>query len=261
MKGREGAWVGWTGEAGGHPPEPFEARDMWLRPIALSEAEVEDHYEGFSNDTLWPIYHDVIVPARSSVGAGTTATAGSTTGSPRSPPRWRPAGRPSGCTTTSSSSSRPCCAPCDRTCGSAGSTTSRSRRSSCSRRSRGGASSSRGCSAPTCSASSGVADAQNFLRVVRRLLDLPVKGDHVTRARARHGAPAARPGRGLPDLGRRRRAWKRWPGPRRSRTGPSRSAPTWATPSTSCWASTGSTTPRGSGTGSRPFRSYCPTAR
>ncbi|MDP9221375.1 MAG: trehalose-6-phosphate synthase [Actinomycetota bacterium] len=64
MKGRGGAWIGWTGEAGGHPPEPFDANGMWLRPIALSEAEVEDHYEGFSNDSLWPIYHDVIVPAR-----------------------------------------------------------------------------------------------------------------------------------------------------------------------------------------------------
>jgi trehalose 6-phosphate synthase len=64
MKGREGAWVGWTGEPGGHPPEPFEAHDMWLQPIALSAQEVEDHYEGFANDTLWPIYHDVIVPAR-----------------------------------------------------------------------------------------------------------------------------------------------------------------------------------------------------
>ena len=63
MQGREGAWVGWTGEAGGHPPEPFEAGGMWLQPIALSAQEVEDHYEGFSNDTLWPIYHDVIVPA------------------------------------------------------------------------------------------------------------------------------------------------------------------------------------------------------
>jgi trehalose 6-phosphate synthase len=63
MKGREGAWVGWTGEAGKHPPEPFEAEGMWLQPVALSATEVEDHYEGFSNDTLWPIYHDVIVPA------------------------------------------------------------------------------------------------------------------------------------------------------------------------------------------------------
>jgi trehalose 6-phosphate synthase len=64
MKGREGAWVGWTGEAGGEAPEPFEADDMWLQPLALSKSEVQDHYEGFSNDTLWPIYHDVIVPAR-----------------------------------------------------------------------------------------------------------------------------------------------------------------------------------------------------
>jgi trehalose 6-phosphate synthase len=64
MKGRGGAWVGWTGEADGEPPEPFEADDMWLQPIALSASEVEDHYEGFSNDTLWPIYHDVIVQAR-----------------------------------------------------------------------------------------------------------------------------------------------------------------------------------------------------
>ena len=31
--------------------------------MPLSEDEVEEYYEGFSNDTLWPIYHDVIVPA------------------------------------------------------------------------------------------------------------------------------------------------------------------------------------------------------
>jgi trehalose 6-phosphate synthase len=28
----------------------------------MSEQEVEDYYEGFSNGTLWPLYHDVIVP-------------------------------------------------------------------------------------------------------------------------------------------------------------------------------------------------------
>jgi trehalose 6-phosphate synthase len=36
---------------------------MYLRPVPLSEDEVAQYYEGFSNDTLWPIYHDVIVPA------------------------------------------------------------------------------------------------------------------------------------------------------------------------------------------------------
>jgi len=34
---------------------------MYLRPVSLSAVEVEEHYEGFSNDTLWPIYDDVIV--------------------------------------------------------------------------------------------------------------------------------------------------------------------------------------------------------
>jgi trehalose 6-phosphate synthase len=62
MKGRDGAWVGWAGEAG-DAPEPFVEDDMYLRPVALSQQEIADYYEGFSNDTLWPIYHDVIVPA------------------------------------------------------------------------------------------------------------------------------------------------------------------------------------------------------
>ena len=63
MRGREGAaWVGWAGEAG-EAPEPFEDSGMHLHPVALSEQEVAEYYEGFSNDTLWPIYHDVIVPA------------------------------------------------------------------------------------------------------------------------------------------------------------------------------------------------------
>ena len=63
MKGRDGAWVGWAGEAG-QAPDPFVADDgMYLHPVPLSEDEVAHYYEGFSNDTLWPIYHDVIVPA------------------------------------------------------------------------------------------------------------------------------------------------------------------------------------------------------
>jgi trehalose 6-phosphate synthase len=62
MRGRDGAWVGWAGEAG-DAPEPFLQDDMYLRPVPLSESEVAHYYEGFSNDTLWPIYHDVIVPA------------------------------------------------------------------------------------------------------------------------------------------------------------------------------------------------------
>jgi trehalose 6-phosphate synthase len=62
MRDREGAWVGWVGEPDDEP-EPFEEQGMYLRPVGLSEQEVAEYYEGFSNDTLWPIYHDVIVPA------------------------------------------------------------------------------------------------------------------------------------------------------------------------------------------------------
>ncbi|MGH3927383.1 MAG: alpha,alpha-trehalose-phosphate synthase (UDP-forming), partial [Pseudonocardiaceae bacterium] len=31
-------------------------------PVALSTQDVADYYEGFSNATLWPLYHDVVVP-------------------------------------------------------------------------------------------------------------------------------------------------------------------------------------------------------
>ena len=62
MREREGAWVGWAGEVG-EAPEPFTDGTIHLRPVPLSAEEVRDYYEGFSNDTLWPIYHDVIVQA------------------------------------------------------------------------------------------------------------------------------------------------------------------------------------------------------
>jgi trehalose 6-phosphate synthase len=63
MSGEDGAWVGWSGDPG-PAPEPFQSGGMHLHPVGLTEQEVEDHYEGFSNDTLWPLYHDVIVPPR-----------------------------------------------------------------------------------------------------------------------------------------------------------------------------------------------------
>ncbi len=63
MRGREGAaWVGWAGEPG-EAPAPFEDSGMHLYPVPLSSQDIVDYYEGFSNGTLWPIYHDVIVPA------------------------------------------------------------------------------------------------------------------------------------------------------------------------------------------------------
>jgi trehalose 6-phosphate synthase len=61
MRERDGVWIGWPGMADVEL-EPFEADGIDLIPVPLSAGEVEDYYEGFSNDTLWPLYHDVISP-------------------------------------------------------------------------------------------------------------------------------------------------------------------------------------------------------
>ncbi len=60
MRRHQGVWIGWTGSAG-PAPEPFDADGMRLVPIGLDAEEVERYYEGMSNGTLWPLYHDVIV--------------------------------------------------------------------------------------------------------------------------------------------------------------------------------------------------------
>ena len=60
-----GAWIGWPG-ATEADVEPFDVdpprggKTYRLIPIRLSEAEFAGYYEGFSNDTLWPLFHDVI---------------------------------------------------------------------------------------------------------------------------------------------------------------------------------------------------------
>ncbi len=59
MKSVDGAWVGWIG-APDDAPDPFDLDGMRLVPVPLSEDEIAEYYEGFSNDTIWPLYHDVI---------------------------------------------------------------------------------------------------------------------------------------------------------------------------------------------------------
>ena len=62
MAGRDGVWGGWAGESG-PAPEPFTENGLHLHPVSLSPVEMREYYEGFSNGTLWPIYHDVMIPA------------------------------------------------------------------------------------------------------------------------------------------------------------------------------------------------------
>jgi len=61
LRRRNGAWVGWPGRAD-LDVAPFDDEGLLMHPVRLSSAEVRDYYEGFSNATLWPLYHDVIVP-------------------------------------------------------------------------------------------------------------------------------------------------------------------------------------------------------
>jgi trehalose 6-phosphate synthase len=61
LRSRSGAWVGWPGLADAEA-EPFEEDGLQLHPVTLSADDVEDYYEGFSNSTLWPLYHDVVMP-------------------------------------------------------------------------------------------------------------------------------------------------------------------------------------------------------
>src|SRR5262245_3395465 len=56
-----GVWIGWSGAAD-EQPEPFDAAGMHLVRLGLTSDEIRAYYEGFCNATLWPLYHDVIVP-------------------------------------------------------------------------------------------------------------------------------------------------------------------------------------------------------
>ncbi|OZD52814.1 trehalose-6-phosphate synthase [Rhodococcus sp. 06-1477-1B] len=60
LRANKGAWVGWVGVSD-VDGEPFVEDDLHLRPVPISEKEYTQYYEGFSNATLWPLYHDVIV--------------------------------------------------------------------------------------------------------------------------------------------------------------------------------------------------------
>lgn len=60
LRRQRGAWIGWPGVVDGDE-EPIVEDGLRLYPVRLSAEDVADYYEGFSNATLWPLYHDVIV--------------------------------------------------------------------------------------------------------------------------------------------------------------------------------------------------------
>ncbi|WP_158412536.1 alpha,alpha-trehalose-phosphate synthase (UDP-forming) [Ilumatobacter nonamiensis] len=54
-----GTWVGWTGDPD-DAADPFTVDGVDLHPVAVTADEIELYYEGFSNDALWPLYHDAL---------------------------------------------------------------------------------------------------------------------------------------------------------------------------------------------------------
>jgi trehalose 6-phosphate synthase len=59
LKGRGGAWAGWSGSREDPPARlpglPFEVRSIPLEPRLVAA-----YYHGFSNQTLWPLFHDLV---------------------------------------------------------------------------------------------------------------------------------------------------------------------------------------------------------
>ena len=52
-------WIGWAGTAAS-APKPFTHDGIRNVPIHLTREELASYYDGFSNRTLWPLYHDAI---------------------------------------------------------------------------------------------------------------------------------------------------------------------------------------------------------
>jgi trehalose 6-phosphate synthase len=59
MRANKGAWIGWPGDTD-QEVAPFDDDGLTLVPISMSQSEYAEFYEGFSNATLWPLYHDVV---------------------------------------------------------------------------------------------------------------------------------------------------------------------------------------------------------
>jgi trehalose 6-phosphate synthase len=59
VSGGNTTWVGWAGSVGPAPCLP-DVDGVAMRAVALSAEEHESYYEGFANQTLWPLYHDAV---------------------------------------------------------------------------------------------------------------------------------------------------------------------------------------------------------
>ncbi len=64
LRNRGGTWIGWLGHSGTLEIEGLLEKasidtGYELYPVWLTEDEVNNYYHGFSNEVLWPLYHDL----------------------------------------------------------------------------------------------------------------------------------------------------------------------------------------------------------
>ena len=63
LRERGGTWIGWPGTAGEIPQAPLTkaTRNAGYKvvPVALSETERDEFYYGYSNEVIWPLFHDL----------------------------------------------------------------------------------------------------------------------------------------------------------------------------------------------------------
>ncbi|HEV3268682.1 MAG TPA: trehalose-6-phosphate synthase [Acidimicrobiales bacterium] len=59
LQNRNGLWIGWPGTSE-HRELPLTYEGIRLKAVDITKEEYENFYLGFSNATLWPLYHDAI---------------------------------------------------------------------------------------------------------------------------------------------------------------------------------------------------------
>jgi len=59
LRETKGVWVGWPGSVL-DSEDTFDVDGLTVRPVNIGDEEFELYYEGMSNGTLWPLYHDLV---------------------------------------------------------------------------------------------------------------------------------------------------------------------------------------------------------
>jgi trehalose 6-phosphate synthase/phosphatase len=65
LKKHEGIWIGWDGDLSGQlSPDMLDDESAsfgyCMKPVSLTPQEIHAYYDGFCNETLWPLFHDYL---------------------------------------------------------------------------------------------------------------------------------------------------------------------------------------------------------